>query len=115
MKQKILTTSDLILYVSYFNHAFTDNDKAFIEHMKNINQLKEQQAFKMVINATDLAENEVDKRAVRDYVADALMQVQMQPEIFSVSSRAALTKGDAGVQQLKASISRFSEVESNIF
>lgn len=66
----------------------------------------------MVINATDLAENEVDKRAVRDYVADALMQVQMQPEIFSVSSRAALTKGDAGVQQLKASISRFSEVES---
>ncbi|WP_390485657.1 dynamin family protein, partial [Staphylococcus pseudintermedius] len=110
--EKILTTSDLILYVSYFNHAFTDNDKAFIEHMKNINQLKEQQAFKMVINATDLAENEVDKRAVRDYVADALMQVQMQPEIFSVSSRAALTKGDAGVQQLKASISRFSEVES---
>ncbi|ELJ9245791.1 dynamin family protein [Staphylococcus pseudintermedius] len=110
--EKILTTSDLILYVSYFNHAFTDNDKAFIEHMKNINQLKEQQAFKMVINATDLAENEVDKRAVRDYVADTLMQVQMQPEIFSVSSRAALTKGDAGVQQLKASISRFSEVES---
>ncbi|PWZ93764.1 dynamin family protein, partial [Staphylococcus pseudintermedius] len=53
--EKILTTSDLILYVSYFNHAFTDNDKAFIEHMKNINQLKEQQAFKMVINATDLA------------------------------------------------------------
>ncbi|QHW37224.1 GTP-binding protein [Staphylococcus ursi] len=110
--EKILTTSDLILYVSYFNHAFTDNDKAFIEHMKNMNQLKEHQAFKMVINATDLAENEADKRAVRDYVADALIQVQMQPEIFAVSSRAALTGGDNGVQQLKASISQFSEVES---
>ncbi|HEC2169507.1 TPA: dynamin family protein, partial [Staphylococcus delphini] len=110
--EKILTTSDLILYVSYFNHAFTDNDKAFIEHMKNMNQLKEHQAFKMVINATDLAENEADKRAVRDYVADALMQVQMQPEIFAVSSRAALTEGDTGVQQLKASISQFSAVES---
>lgn len=110
--EKILTTSDLILYVSYFNHAFTDNDKAFIEHMKNMNQLKEHQAFKMVINATDLAENEADKQAVHDYVKDALLQVRMQPEIFAVSSRAALTEGDVGVQQLKARISDFSEVES---
>uniref|UniRef100_UPI000AEBC24C dynamin family protein n=1 Tax=Staphylococcus hominis TaxID=1290 RepID=UPI000AEBC24C len=28
--EQILTSSDLILYVSYFNHSFTDNDKAFI-------------------------------------------------------------------------------------
>src|SRR5699024_2298191 len=32
--EKILTSSDLILYVSYFNHSFTENDKRFIEHMK---------------------------------------------------------------------------------
>ena len=25
--EQILTSSDLILYVSYFNHSFTDNDK----------------------------------------------------------------------------------------
>ena len=53
--EQILTSSDLILYVSYFNHSFTDNDKAFIEHMKDMNQLNENQAFKMVINAADLA------------------------------------------------------------
>ena len=46
--------------MSYFNHSFTDNDKNFIEHMKEMNQLNENQAFKMVINAVDLAENSDD-------------------------------------------------------
>ena len=43
--EKILTSSDLILYVSYFNHSFTDNDKAFIEYMKEMNQLNENQTL----------------------------------------------------------------------
>ena len=60
--EQILTSSDLILYVSYFNHSFTDNDKNFIEHMKEMNQLNENQAFKMVINAVDLAENSDELR-----------------------------------------------------
>lgn len=110
--EQILTSSDLILYVSYFNHSFTDNDKAFIEHMKAMNQLNENQAFKMVINAVDLAENEDDLNAVRDYVADALGQVNLHSEIFSVSSRKSLKEGDQGIDQLYDSIQRFADVES---
>lgn len=110
--EQILTSSDLILYVSYFNHSFTDNDKAFIEHMKVMNQLNENQAFKMVINAVDLAENEDDLNAVRDYVADALGQVNLHSEIFSVSSRKSLKEGDQGIDQLRDSVQRFADVES---
>lgn len=110
--EQILTSSDLILYVSYFNHSFTDNDKAFIEHMKAMNQLNENQAFKMVINAVDLAENEDDLNTVRDYVADALGQVNLHSEIFSVSSRKSLKEGDQGIDQLRDSIQRFADVES---
>lgn len=110
--EQILTSSDLILYVSYFNHSFTDNDKAFIEHLKAMNQLNENQAFKMVINAVDLAENEDDLNAVRDYVADALGQVNLHSEIFSVSSRKSLKEGDQGIDQLRDSIQRFADVES---
>lgn len=110
--EQILTSSDLILYISYFNHSFTDNDKAFIEHMKAMNQLNENQAFKMVINAVDLAENEDDLNAVRDYVADALGQVNLHSEIFSVSSRKSLKEGDQGIDQLRDSIQRFADVES---
>ena len=99
--EKILTSSDLILYVSYFNHSFTDNDKRFIEHMKEMNQLSENQAFKMVINATDLAETEEDLNAVINYVSDALNQVNMNSDIFAVSSREALKTGDLGIDKLK--------------
>ena len=110
--EKILTSSDLILYVSYFNHSFTDNDKRFIEHMKDMNQLNENQAFKMIINATDLAESEDDLKAVKDYVRDALAQVNMKSQIFGVSSREALRSGDEGIDALRESIDHFASVES---
>lgn len=110
--EKILTSSDLILYVSYFNHSFTDNDKRFIEHMKDMNQLNENQAFKMIINATDLAESEDDLNAVKDYVRDALAQVNMKSQIFGVSSREALRSGDEGIDALRESIDHFASVES---
>src|SRR5699024_1043177 len=92
--EKILPSTDLILYVSYFNHSFTDNDKRLIEHMKEMNQLSENQAFKMIINATDLAETEEDLNAVINYVSDALNHVNMNSDIFAVSSRKALNTGD---------------------
>lgn len=110
--EQILTSSDLILYVSYFNHSFTDNDKVFIEHMKDMNQLNENQAFKMVINAADLAESQDDLEAVETYVSDALRQVNLQSDIFAVSSRNALQAEDKGIDQLKQSIQQFVDVES---
>ncbi|WP_412520674.1 dynamin family protein [Staphylococcus simulans] len=112
--EKILTSSDLILYVSYFNHSFTDNDKAFIEYMKEMNQLNENQTFKMIINAVDLAESTEDLEAVEDYVNDALQQVNMPADIYSVSSRRALKEGDEGLTKLKESLDYFAEVESKV-
>ncbi|PTK67316.1 dynamin family protein [Staphylococcus borealis] len=111
--EQILTSSDLILYVSYFNHSFTDNDKHFIEHMKEMNQLNENQAFKMVINAVDLAESSDDLNAVKHYVKDALTQVNLKSDIFGVSSRQALKQSDEGIDQLRQSIDQFVEIDSN--
>lgn len=112
--EKILTSSDLILYVSYFNHSFTDNDKAFIEYMKEMNQLNENQTFKMIINAVDLAESQSDLEAVEDYVSDALEQVNMPADIYSVSSRRSLKEGDEGIDKLKESLDYFASVESKV-
>ncbi|WP_210135648.1 dynamin family protein [Staphylococcus sp. GDX8P80P] len=111
--EQILTSSDLILYVSYFNHSFTDNDKHFIEHMKEMNQLNENQAFKMIINAVDLAESSDDLNAVKHYVKDALTQVNLKSDIFGVSSRQALKQSDEGIDQLRQSIDQFVEIDSN--
>lgn len=112
--EKIITSSDLILYVSYFNHSFTDNDKAFIEYMKEMNQLNENQTFKMIINAVDLAESQSDLEAVEDYVSDALEQVNMPADIYSVSSRRSLKEGDEGIDKLKESLDYFASVESKV-
>lgn len=110
--EQILTSSDLILYVTYFNHSFTDNDKAFIEHMKDMNQLNENQAFKMIINAVDLAEDKQDIQTVEDYVADALGQVNLRSDIYSVSSRQSLNGNNIGINELRESIQYFAKVES---
>ena len=112
--EKVLTSSDLILYVSYFNHAFTDNDKAFISHMKDMNQLHTNQAFKMVINASDLAESDADLEAVRQYVSDALAQVNMESDIYSVSSRNMLLQqaSPGELPELKSAIDTFTKVTS---
>ena len=98
--------------MSYFNHSFTDNDKAFIEHMKDINQLNEAQTFKMIINAIDLAETNEDLIAVEQYVKDALSQVNLPSELFGVSSKRALETKDEGILKLKESINHFVETES---
>lgn len=47
-----------------------------------MNQLNENQAFKMVINAADLAEIQDDLEAVETYVSDALRQVNLQSDIL---------------------------------
>ncbi|QLK86169.1 dynamin family protein [Staphylococcus sp. 17KM0847] len=110
--EKILASSDLILYVSYFNHSFTDNDRAFIQHMKEMNQLIENQAFKMVINATDLAETAEDLEAVHHYVTSALSEAGMSCEVFGVSSREALRQGDQGLSKLRTSIETFASIDA---
>lgn len=80
--------------------------------MKEMNQLNENQAFKMIVNATDLAETEEDLNAVIEYVGDALSQVNMDSDIFAVSSREALKSGNEGIKRLQDSIQHFTQIES---
>ena len=80
--------------------------------MKDMNQLNENQAFKMIINAVDLAEDKQDIQAVEDYVADALGQVNLHSDIYSVSSRQSLNGNNIGINELRESIQYFAKVES---
>lgn len=77
-----------------------------------MNQLNENQAFKMIINAVDLAEDKQDIQAVEDYVADALGQVNLLSDIYSVSSRQSLNGNNIGINELRESIQYFAKVES---
>ncbi|WP_323702353.1 dynamin family protein [Mammaliicoccus sp. Dog046] len=110
--EQIIATSDLILYVSYYNHAFTDKDAEFLTYMRDMNHLQQSQGMKFIINAIDLAESDDDKEAVLSYVETSLDQLNIKPECYPVSSKQALKQYDSYFTKFMSAIDHFVNVES---
>ncbi|MDT0669172.1 dynamin family protein [Mammaliicoccus sciuri] len=110
--EQIIASSDLIIYVSYYNHAFTDKDGEFLTYMRDMNNLQQSQGLKFVINAIDLAESEEDKEAVISYVESSLDALNIKPECYPVSSKQALKSHDNEFKRLMKALDHFVKVES---
>lgn len=110
--EQIIASSDLIIYVSYYNHAFTDKDGEFLTYMRDMNNLQQSQGLKFVINAIDLAESEEDKQAVISYVESSLDALNIKPECYPVSSKQALKSHDDQFKRLTEALDHFVKVES---
>lgn len=110
--EQIIASSDLIIYVSYYNHAFTDKDGEFLTYMRDMNNLQQSQGLKFVINAIDLAESEEDKQAVISYVESSLDALNIKPECYPVSSKQALKSHDDEFKKLMDALDHFVKVES---
>lgn len=110
--EQIIASSDLIIYVSYYNHAFTDKDGEFLTYMRDMNNLQQSQGLKFVINAIDLAESEEDKEAVISYVESSLDALNIKPECYPVSSKQALKSHDNEFKRLMNALDHFVKVES---
>lgn len=110
--EQIIASSDLIIYVSYYNHAFTDKDGEFLTYMRDMNNLQQSQGLKFVINAIDLAESEQDKQAVISYVESSLDALNIKPECYPVSSKQALKSHDDQFKRLMEALDHFVKVES---
>ncbi|PTK27380.1 dynamin family protein [Mammaliicoccus sciuri] len=110
--EQIIASSDLIIYVSYYNHAFTDKDGEFLTYMRDMNNLQQSQGLKFVINAIDLAESEEDKQAVISYVESSLDALNIKPECYPVSSKQALKSHDDEFKRLMNALDQFVKVES---
>ncbi|WP_436877029.1 dynamin family protein [Mammaliicoccus sciuri] len=110
--EQIIASSDLIIYVSYYNHAFTDKDGEFLTYMRDMNNLQQSQGLKFVINAIDLAESEEDKQAVISYVESSLDALNIKPECYPVSSKQALKSHDDQFKRFMEALDYFVKVES---
>lgn len=110
--EQIIASSDLIIYVSYYNHAFTDKDGEFLTYMRDMNNLQQSQGLKFVINAIDLAESDEDKQAVISYVESSLDALNIKPECYPVSSKQALKSHDDEFKRLMDALDHFVKVES---
>ncbi|CAH2715574.1 GTPase Der [Neobacillus rhizosphaerae] len=88
-----IKNSDAILFVTYYNHAFSKADREFLIQLGRVKESFEMDKMFFLINAIDLAENEVEKETVVEYVEEQLLKYGIRnPHLYSLSSMLALNE-----------------------
>ncbi|MBL5830656.1 dynamin family protein [Heyndrickxia sporothermodurans] len=90
-----IKNSDAILFVTYYNHAFSKADREFLIQLGRVKDAFELDKMFFIINAIDLANSEEELSEVQSYVHDQLTQYGIRfPRIFGVSSLLALSEDE---------------------
>lgn len=86
-----IKNSDAILFVTYYNHAFSKADREFLIQLGRVKEAFQLDKMFFIINAIDLAENEEEKETVADYVTEQLIKYGIRkPHLYPLSSLLAL-------------------------
>ncbi|MGG1399436.1 dynamin family protein [Bacillus salipaludis] len=86
-----IKNSDAILFVTYYNHAFSKADREFLIQLGRVKDSFQLDKMFFIINAIDLAENEEEKNTVVDYVQDQLGKYGIRnPHLHPLSSLLAI-------------------------
>src|SRR5690606_2973837 len=109
-----LKEADAVLYVTYFNHAFSKADRAFLLQMGRVKSALELDNMFFLLNAADLAASPEELQQVMGHLRQELGALGIaDPNLFPVSSQLALL----GTQRAKgagtwseAAESRFREL-----
>ena len=108
-----IKNSDAILFVTYYNHAFSKADREFLIQLGRVKDSFQLDKMFFIINAIDLAENDEEKETVVDYVKDQLMKYGIRnPHLHSVSSMLAIQEK---TQHLKGSQSGLVHFEKSFY
>lgn len=86
-----IKNSDAILFVTYYNHAFSKADREFLIQLGRVKESFQLDKMFFIINAIDLAENEEEKETVAEYVTEQLIKYGIRkPHLYPLSSLLAL-------------------------
>jgi len=86
-----IKNSDAILFVTYYNHAFSKADREFIIQLGRVKDSFQLDKMFFMINAIDLADNEEEKETVTLYVHEQLIKYGVKnPHLYPLSSLKAL-------------------------
>ncbi|MGI8350600.1 dynamin family protein [Niallia circulans] len=84
---EFMKKADCIFYVSYYNHAFSKADRAFLMQLGRLKDAFEKDKIFFVINAIDLAKDQEEQAAVEEYLQEQLQLYGIRsPRILPVSS-----------------------------
>lgn len=109
-----IKNSDAILFVTYYNHAFSKADREFLIQLGRVKDAFQLDKMFFVINAIDLANDEEEKQTVLAYVSEQLIKYGVrQPQLYPLSSLQALeekikrTALGSGMAELEAAFYQF--------
>ncbi|WLR53023.1 dynamin family protein [Bacillus tianshenii] len=86
-----IKNADAILFVTYYNHAFSKADREFLIQLGRVKETFELDKMFFIVNASDLAKTEDELDDVVTYVGDELTGYGIRlPKIFPLSSKYAL-------------------------
>jgi small GTP-binding protein len=108
-----IKNSDAILFVTYFNHAFSKADREFLIQLGRVKESFQLDKMFFIINAIDLAENEEEKDIVEEYVQEQLVKYGIRnPHLYSLSSMLALKEK---IEITNASLSGINSFEQAFY
>ncbi|MBB6735249.1 dynamin family protein [Cohnella zeiphila] len=92
--------ADAVLFVTYYNHAFTEADRAFLNQLGSVKDAFELDKMFFVINAADLAASEAELAGVVAHVEGQLLKHGIRkPRLYPVSSLRGLEAKRSGSQE----------------
>lgn len=120
---KFIKEADALFFVTYYNHAFSQADQAFLGQLGQVKNQFELDKMFFVINAADLASDEAELKTVVDYVRGQLQVNGVQtPRLFPLSSMNGLKSKQrkhqdmyivSGFQQLELDLAQFVQSDVN--
>ncbi|MFP7493955.1 dynamin family protein [Terribacillus saccharophilus] len=106
--------ADAILFVTYYNHAFSKADENVLQQLGKVKGALEKDNMFFIVNASDLARDKEEIEYVTSYVAANLANFQIrQPRLFALSSLLGLEEKQtaknlgSGLQQLEQELNDF--------
>ncbi|MDF2835109.1 MAG: Dynamin family protein [Paenibacillus sp.] len=110
-----IKNADAVLFVTYYNHAFSQADRQFLDQLGRVKDQFELDKMFFVVNAADLAADAEELQHVLMHVEHNLLQHSIRhPRLYPVSSIEALdakTDGDASLLER----SRIGAFEQDFF
>ena len=99
--------ADAVLFVTYYNHAFTEADRELVIQLGRVQGTGDHHMF-FLVNASDLATDEAERLAVTDYVSNQLTKLGVRhPTVLPISSRNAIQGTDAGFDHFAERLGSF--------
>ncbi|WP_249409981.1 dynamin family protein [Siminovitchia terrae] len=108
-----IKNSDAILFVTYYNHAFSKADREFLIQLGRVKDAFELDKMFFIVNAIDLASSDEEINDVLEYVKGQLTEYGIRfPRIFGLSSKLAQereTKEISNIEEFSNAFSHFLE------